>query len=77
MWTEMGDITPKVRIDYADVRMTLMEERYFKPIYDWHASRGMTFGCDPGSRGLRPNEFGDYFRANRWYSAPGHDTPGW
>jgi hypothetical protein len=76
MWTEMGEITPKVRMDYADVRMTLMEARYFKPIYDWHASRGMTFGCDPGSRGLRPNEFGDYFRANRWYSAPGHDTPG-
>ncbi|MDA3924231.1 MAG: glycosyl hydrolase [Kiritimatiellae bacterium] len=76
MWTDMGNITPKVLMDYADLRMTLMEERYFKPIYDWHASRGMTFGCDPGSRGLRPNEFGDYFRANRWYSAPGHDTPG-
>ena len=76
MWTEMGEITPKVRMDYADVRMTLMEERYFKPIYDWHAARGMTFGCDPGSRGLSPNEFGDYFRVNRWYSAPGHDTPG-
>jgi len=76
MWKEMGNITPKVKMDYADVRMTLMEERYFKPIYDWHASRGMTFGCDPGSRGLRPNEFGDYFRAIRWYSAPGHDTPG-
>jgi hypothetical protein len=76
MWVEMGDITPKVRMDYADVRMSLMEERYFKPIYNWHASRGIIFGCDPGSRGLKPNEFGDYFRANRWYSAPGHDTPG-
>ena len=21
-------------------------------------------------------EFGDYFRAVRWYTAPGHDTPG-
>ena len=34
MWVEMGDITPKVRMDYADVRMSLMEERYFKPIYN-------------------------------------------
>ena len=76
MWEDMGDITPKVRMDYADVRMSLMEERYFKPIYDWHDSRGMIFACDPGSRGLRPDEFGDYFRATRWYSAPGHDTPG-
>ena len=76
MWEEMGDITPKLRIDYADVRMSLMEERYFEPIYNWHASRGMIFGCDQSSRGTQPNEFGDYFRATRWYSAPGHDTPG-
>ena len=76
MWTDMGDITPKLRMDYADVRMSLMEERYFKPIYHWHSSRGIIFGCDPGSRGLKPDEFGDYFRANRWYTAPGHDTPG-
>ncbi len=72
----MGDIAPKARIDYADVRMSLMEERYFKPIFDWHNSRGMIYACDPGSRGTNPGEFGDYFRANRWYTAPGHDTPG-
>jgi hypothetical protein len=76
MWGDMGDITPKVRMDYADVRMALMEERYFKPIYDWHASRDMIFACDSGGRGTDPHEFGDYFRVTRWYSAPGHDTPG-
>ncbi len=76
MWVDMGDITPKLRMDYADVRMSLMEERYFKPIHDWHASRGIIFGCDSGGRGTNPHEFGDYFRATRWYTAPGHDTPG-
>ena len=76
MWTDMGSVTPKLRIDYADVRMSLMEERYFKPIYDWHASRLIIFGCDNHGRGLDPHAYGDYFRANRWYSAPGHDTPG-
>jgi hypothetical protein len=76
MWEDLGPITPKVRMDYADVRMSLMEQRYFRPIYEWHASRGMIFACDSGGRGLRPNEFGDYFRATRWYTAPGHDTPG-
>jgi hypothetical protein len=75
MWNEIGNVTPKVRMDYADVRMSLMEERYFKPIYEWHAARDIVFGCDSGGRGLQPNEFGDYFRATRWYSAPGHDTP--
>lgn len=76
MWIDLGDITPKVRMDYADVRMALMEERYFKPIYNWHNSRGIIFGCDASSRGKDPSEFGDYFRATRWYTAPGHDTPG-
>lgn len=76
MWIDMDGITPKVRMDYADVRMALMEERYFEPIYTWHTSRGMIFACDSCGRGGNPNEFGDYFRATRWYSAPGHDTPG-
>lgn len=75
MWNDLGSITPKVRMDYADVRLALMEERYFKPIFAWHAARNLIFACDSGGRGLQPNEFGDYFRATRWYSAPGHDTP--
>ncbi len=76
LWDDMGAITPKARMDYADVRMALMEERYFQPIYRWHVSRGLIYACDSGGRGLQPDEFGDYFRATRWYSAPGHDTPG-
>lgn len=76
MWSDLGDVTPKVRIDYADIRMSLMEERYFKPIHDWHAERGIIFGCDNHGRGLQPEAYGDYYRANRWYTAPGHDTPG-
>ncbi len=76
MWEDVGNITPKIRMDYADVRMSMMEERYFMPVYEWHKGRGMIFGCDSESRGLEPSEFGDYFRATRWYSAPGHDTPG-
>ncbi len=76
LWNDCGAVTPKVRMDYADVRMALMEERYFQPIYRWHAARGLIFACDSGGRGLRPDEFGDYFRATRWYTAPGHDTPG-
>jgi len=76
LWSDIGATTPKVRMDYADVRMALMEERYFQPIYRWHATRGLIFACDSGGRGLQPDEFGDYFRATRWYTAPGHDTPG-
>lgn len=66
----------RVRLDYNDVMMDLAEERYFKPIYDWHASRGLIYACDPSSRGHDPAEFGDYMRAISWYTAPGFDTPG-
>jgi hypothetical protein len=76
LFDDIGPITPKVRMDYEDVKVQLMEERYFKPIFDWHWSRGLIYGCDPGSRGQNPEEFGDYFRCVRWYTAPGHDTPG-
>ena len=76
LFADVGPKTPKARLDYMDVRMQLIQERYFMPIFDWHWSRGLIYGCDQGSRGRDPMEFGDYFSAVRWYTAPGHDTPG-
>ncbi len=72
----VGSLAEKYRLDYMDVRVKLAEERYFIPIYTWNASRGRIYACDPGSRGKNPYEFCDYFSAVRWYTAPGHDTPG-
>jgi hypothetical protein len=54
----------------------LSEDGFFKPVYDWHTSRGMLFGCDHGGRGQDVTEFGDYFRTQRWMSGPGADQPG-
>jgi hypothetical protein len=65
----------KTRLDYCDVKAAMTEEGYFKPVYDFHASRGLIYGCDQCSRGLSPGEYGDYFRAVRWFTAPGNDTP--
>ncbi|MFT7161725.1 MAG: hypothetical protein ACI9GZ_002912, partial [Bacteroidia bacterium] len=76
LYTDMGQVTVKARLDFMDVKVHISEERYFKPIFDWHWSRGMIYGCDPSSRGKKPEEYGDYFRGTRWYTAPGHDTPG-
>ena len=76
LFTEMGSITSKARLDFMDVKMQLTEERYFKPIFEWHWSRGKIYGCDNMGRGKAPQAYGDYFRAVRWYTAPGHDTPG-
>ncbi len=76
LFGDIGPDTHQVRLDFNDVQVALTEERFFKPIYNWHASRGMIYGCDPASRGKNPMEFGDYMRSIRWYTAPGFDTPG-
>ena len=72
----VGDQAEKYRLDYMDLRVKLAEERYFMPIYAWNADCGRIYACDPGSRGKDPYEFCDYFSAVKWYTAPGHDTPG-
>lgn len=71
----IGKITPKIRLDYAQVVTELAEERYFKPVFDWHNSRGLIYGCDNNGRGLEPLQYMDYFRAISWYTAPGNDAP--
>lgn len=65
----------KTRLDYADVRTALVEKGYFEPIYKFHNSRGLIYGCDQCSRGYNPAEYGDYFRALKYFTAPGNDTP--
>lgn len=72
---DIGVKTEKVRLDYADVLTELAERRYFKPIFEWHWSRGLIYGADNNSRGMNPIEYVDYFRANRWFTAPGNDAP--
>ncbi len=76
LFFNLGNITPKIRLDCADVKTELIERNYFIPIFEYHSSRGMIYGCDQSSRGKSPDEFSDYFRTVRWFTAPGNDTPG-
>ena len=64
-----------VRLDYYDVIVALEEEHYFRPVYEWHEARGMTYGCDHGSRGYDAVEFGDYMRTQKYNQGPGCDQP--
>jgi len=75
LYYNIGDITSKIRLDYYDVMVELAEKRYFKPVFEWHWKRGKIMGCDNWGRGLEPLRYGDYFRATRWFSAPGNDAP--
>ena len=73
--SEIDAEAARVRLDYAEVVTQLAEERYFKPIFDWNAGRGLIYGCDNEGRGLRPLQYLDYFRAISWFTAPGNDAP--
>jgi hypothetical protein len=75
LFVDLGPRTPKVRLDYGDVKVALSEEGFFRPVFDWHQQRGMIFGCDHGGRGRDVSEFGDYFRTQRWNQGPGCDQP--
>lgn len=75
LFIDIGPRTPKIRMDYNDVKVALTEEHFWKPVFDWHQARGMTSGCDHGGRGRDVTEFGDYFRTQRWNQGPGSDQP--
>jgi hypothetical protein len=75
LFVNIGAITPKLKLDYNDVIVSLSEENFFKPVYEWHQERGMIFGCDHGGRGRDVAEFGDYFRTQRWNQGPGSEQP--
>ena len=77
LFGDAGPDTVKVRLDMNDVMSALACERYYKPIYDWHASRGLVYGCDQTTRGRHPmNQYIDYMRVMKYFTAPGFDTPG-
>lgn len=69
------DEISRIRLDYAEVVMQLAEERYFQPIYNWHAEKGLIYGSDNEGRGLNPTQYLDYFRVEKWFTAPGNDAP--
>ncbi|MEI6423509.1 MAG: glycosyl hydrolase, partial [Lentisphaerota bacterium] len=75
LFSDCGSRTTKVRLDYSDVMVALSETGFFKPVFDWHQSRGMIYGCDHGGRGRNVIEFGDYFRTQRWNQGSGCDQP--
>ena len=80
LWRDMGPQTPKVRVDYYDVVVSLIEENYFRPIFEYMEGHGLLHSHDNwgrfGSVQGQTMGYGDYYRTMRWYSAPGYDDPG-
>jgi alpha-L-rhamnosidase len=76
---DVGAKTPKYRNDYFDAYLALDEELYWSQIYKWTHSRGLLTSHDNwGRQNINRHSEGyiDYFRTQRWYSAPGFDDYG-
>jgi hypothetical protein len=75
LFGDIGPRTLKVRLDYYDVVTSLLEESYFRPVFEWLEQRGAIYGHDNlrGSLVQAVQSYGDYFRAERWFQAPGSD----
>lgn len=73
---DVGPLTPKYRLDFFDLYLSQIEATYWKKIYDWTNERGVLTSHDNWGRNniLRHSEgYIDYFRSQRWFSAPGYD----
>lgn len=77
-----SEASQRVRIDYHQVRATLAEACFFKPLFDWHERHNLTCGFDQQGPARSGHPIGgvslyaDYLRTHRWYQAPGSDHHG-
>lgn len=76
---DVGPQTPKYRTDFFDAYLAVDERNYWKRVYDWTRKRGLLTSYDNwGRRNIHRASDGyiDYFRTQRWFSAPGYDDAG-
>ncbi len=76
---DVGPLTPKYRTDFLDVYLNTVEQDYWKRVYDWTRDRGLLTSHDNWGRNniyQQSQGYIDYFRSQRWFSAPGNDDSG-
>ena len=76
---DVGPLTPKYRTDFFDTYLAVDEQCYWKRVYDWTAERGLLTSHDNWGRqniDRQSQGYIDYFRTQRWFSAPGYDDAG-
>lgn len=76
---DVGPRTPKYRTDFFDVYLGLVEETYWKRVFDWAEARDILTSHDNWGRNnihRQSQGYIDYFRSQRWFSAPGYDDAG-
>ena len=76
---DVGNKTPKYRIDYFDAYLAMIEKTYWEKVYNWIADKDLLTSHDNWGRNNIYNHskgYIDYFRTQRWYTSPGLDDWG-
>jgi len=76
MHFDVGPRTPMYRTDFLDVYLDTVEKNYWRRVFDWTWQRGILTSHDNwGRQNIYRQSQGyiDYFRTQRWFSAPGND----
>lgn len=80
LFHDIGEITDKIRCDYYDVMVSLLEENFYKPISQWCHKHGMQYITIAtwGRQDIlgQTCHYGDFFRMMRWFDMPGNEDPG-
>ena len=78
LFHDIGKLTDKIRCEYYDVMVDMLEENLYQPFSQWLGERGMLFTefC-PNGKGedmlVQTYHYGDFFRYMGNYSIPGNE----
>jgi len=80
LFLDIGAHTDKIRCEYYEVMISLLDENFYRRITDWLHERGMryttiaTWGRE--SPVLQTYHYGDFFRMMRHFDMTGNEDPG-
>lgn len=78
LWHGQSDQAMQVRGLYRDIVVRLLQEHFFKPIFNWHERNSTSLVMDQLSRGdlaLGHEHYSDFMETMAWYQGPGNDDP--
>lgn len=78
LFRDFGSEGSTFRVAYRDTVVGLLNDHYFRPVYEWHEQHGTLLVMDQLSRGdlrLGRKHYADFLETMRWYHGPGNDDP--
>jgi len=80
LFYDIGDFSDMIRCDYYEVMSALLEENYYRRLYQWHKEREILFGTIAtwGRQDMLGQtwHYGDFFRLMRHFDVTGNEDPG-